>query len=325
MPSLLEVEGMWDKKRVKVVSESLLTLWNVVFEEAPGTLDQDLQKLQRWFDPVAQGQRLRKLLADLRTVPADFVDPGPPLTLRAGADRWLITPEGRCAMELFLQLKPPLYYPLRIDEQETLRFDQLLGHLYRKWSRHRLQSVIDLLEGSQKPLQIPAAGVVIALLVNRCTSEERALARYPAGSAQEIIDAAFFAAVQAFSQILAPSSRRGRTGLISGWMLYEARRRLGEAMVVIDARRGRPGKVWIDSGHVQEVIALVARDLVRGHRKHATTPRLEEAFDALVVMLRKHLPMLAGYGLVHERPQETARLRERLVEGLEHFLAEPLA
>ena len=92
----------------------------------------------------------------------------------------------------------------------------------------QLRSVVDLLAGETKPLQIAAAGVVIALLVNRNTSEDRAIVRFASGRERDLIDQAFFAPVEGSRGfwLLRTQQPRGDPKLISGWMLYEARRRL---------------------------------------------------------------------------------------------------
>ena len=164
--------------------------------------------------------------------------------------------------------------------------------------------------------------MVIALLVNRCTSADRALTRFASGRARELVDEAFFTPVEAFARILASSQRERRSDprLISGWMLYEARRRLDGYLVMSDARAGADGRVWIRSEDEQSVISVVTRNLVRGHRKHATLDRFALAFDALVESLRESLPRLASFGLVHERPGNTVRLRESMLDSLRYYL-----
>jgi len=290
----------------------------------PGRLDADLDACRRWFDPVAQGQRLRRELAQLEAWPISVVDPGPPYTLYLAPQKWLVTPEGRCVIDLLEKLLlSPNSGGYIIDDRLLVPYDRLLAALYRDWGRHRLQSVVDLLRGSNKPLQIPAAGVVIALLVNRCTSEERALTRFASGSPKEFVDRAFFTPVQAFADILSPSHRGNRHNprLVSGWMLYEARRRLGDGLAVLDARGGIDGKVWIRPESEADVIQTVARDLARGHRARATPERFGDAFDALVAGLRRELPKLAAFGLMHERPRDTHRLRAQFLVSLHHHLA----
>jgi hypothetical protein len=131
------------------------------------------------------------------------------------------------------------------------------------------------------------------------------------------VDEAFFAPIQAFADELAPSRRGNKTNprLVSGWMLYEARRRLGDSLVVVDAR-GSNGKVWIRPDREQVVIDVVTRDLARGHRARVTPDQFSKAFDALVSVLRSKLPGLATFGLVHEQPTHTKRLRQQLLDSL---------
>lgn len=320
--SLLGLPQHLDEGSALTVRRALTEIWTITAGAVPGNLEADLDICRRWFDPVAQGQRLRRELAQLKQLPPEVPDPGPPLTFAAGERRRLVTPEGRCALDLLQRL--PSSGAVTITDAQTIPYDRLLGRLYREWSRHRLQSVVGLLGGSDKPLQIPAAGVVIALLVNQCTSEERALTRFASGSAREVVDRAFFWPVQVFSDILAPQRRGNRNDprLVSGWMLYEARRRLGEAVVVIDARGGVDGKVWIRPESELQVVDRVCRDLARGHRSRVSLEGVATAFDALVDGLRKELPKLAAFGLVHERPHDTQQLRERLLTSLRRYLDE---
>jgi hypothetical protein len=284
--------------------------------QEPGALDSDLELVKRWFDPVAQGQRLRRELAELGELSSELVDPGEPWALTVGPRRWLVTPEGRCVIDL-LRRFPVDREVWTLPEAMIVDYDRRLGALYRDWSRHRLESVVALLAGTTKPLQIPAAGVVIALLVNGCVGEDRALVRFAAEEARNVVDRAFFAAVNAFADVLSPS-RRGRrdSRLNSGWMLYEARRRLGEALVLEDFHGTTDGRVWVHADRVDHTINVVARDLARGHRARATPEQFGIAFDALVEALRSELPNLAGFGLVHERPAATRKLRDRLAARL---------
>lgn len=294
---------------------ALTSIWTETMGAEPADLEEDLASARRWFDPVAQGQRLRR---ELLALDSTFVDgePGPPWTLEVGHETLLVTPEGRCLIDYLLNSNADRTEGGAAKVVDA--YDRLLGSLYREWSRHRIESVVGLLAGRGKPLQIPAAGVVIALLVNRCTDERRAVTRFAGGPNRDLVDIAFFAPVQRFADVLSPSGRRDRTNqrLVSGWMLHEARRRLGDGMEVQDARGGHDGKAWIRADAVSDVIRRVARDLSRGHRAHATPGLFAEAFDALVEELRAQLPSLAAFGLIHERPRDTARLRAELLEQL---------
>ncbi len=320
--TLFGISGYLDRSQAEALTTLLRSAWTMTMGKPPADLEDDLEESRRWFDPVAQGQRLRRDLALLPEFPEGLDDPGPPLSFSLGPRRWLVTPEGRSVLDLLEHLpKDPSGHVLGYEQLAP--YERRLALLYRRWSRHRLRSVVGLLAGTTKPLQVPAAGVVIALLVNRCTSDQRALTRFSSGSVRDVVDRAFFSPVQAFADILAPSKRRGRADarLVSGWMLYEARRRLGEGLVVVDARGGKDGKVWMRPEAVAEIIDVVTRDLARGHRARATVEHFASAYDALVTELRHQLPALAGFGLVHERPPETTRLRERLLERMVFHLA----
>ena len=67
-------------------------IWRNSFGVSLGDLDDDLRACKRWFDPVAQGQRLRRELSELPMLPSDFIDPGDPLTFRVGDRKLLVTP-----------------------------------------------------------------------------------------------------------------------------------------------------------------------------------------------------------------------------------------
>ena len=304
-----------------LVQDALRSLWTLTMGQPTGELVDDLQALHRWFDPVAQGNRLRRDLAALPLPSAEWTDPGPPLTCAASGRRRLVTPEGRC----LLQLLDVLDQTPSLVEGVAVPLERLLLDTYRTWNRHRLDSVVALLDGDNKPLQIPAAGVVLALLVNRCTAEDRALTRFADDPARNVIDEAFFDAVSTFATSLVPQRRgtRANATLISGWMLYEAGRRIGHGLVVVETRGGKNGAVWIEESATEHVLDVVARDLARGHRSKVTVPALGAAFDVLVDALRGRMPQLAGYHLAHERPVATAQLRQQLLAVFERALVRP--
>ncbi|WP_419862993.1 hypothetical protein [Candidatus Poriferisodalis sp.] len=222
-----------------------------------------------------------------------------------------MTPEGRCALELLKSLSADQEAHYVTTTQLSI-YERRLARLYRDWSRHRLNSVLALLEGTNKPLQIPAAGIVVALLVNRSTSRDRALIRFAADPERSVINKAFFSPVQAFADVLSPNRRRSDISeqLISGWMLYEARRRIGTAIVIDEGRDNEHDSIWIEADSEALVVDLVARDLVRGHRTRVGPDLFVEAFDRLVHELRRASRALAGFGLAHERPRDTQRLRQ---------------
>jgi hypothetical protein len=312
--SLLGLGGHLDMARIEELVGALTTIWRECCGLDPGLLEEDLERCRKWFDPVAQGQRLRRQLSTLPVISKIVRDPGEPLTIRVGDDRCLVTPEGRCALDLLSGLhKDPAGHV--IGDAQLVRYDRILGQLYRDWSRHRLSSVVKLLSGQEKPLQLAAAGVTLAILVNRSTSPARALKRFPEGQERDVIDDAFFAVAAAFSKTLFPTQRPTRDPrLISGWMLYEARRRLGDHVLVVEsARPDKDARVWIVEESEARVLDIVARDLARGYSTRIRSEAVSSAFDALVKAFRSQTPRLAGFGMAHERPTNTERIRKTLL------------
>jgi hypothetical protein len=148
------------------------------------------------------------------------------------------------------------------------------------------------------------------------------MVRFAAERPRDVVDKAFFSAVNAFADVLSPSRRGSRSStLISGWMLYEVRRRVGDGLVIEDFGGGQDGRVWIKQDHQQEIIATITRDLSRGHRPKVSVEGLANAFDALVIELRRQLSSLAGFGLSHEQPTETRRLRVRILDAFASYLS----
>ena len=318
--TILGISGSITAQQAGELIQQLSKAWEIVFNKPVGDLGEDLDATRFWFDPVAQGQRLRREISNLDPMPPGITDPQPPLTLSVGEGKWLVTPEGRCVLDLLKDL-PEGQHVHNVTAGHIAPYERRLAGLYRDWSRHRLNSVVALLEGTNKPLQIPAAGIVVALLVNRSTSADRALIRFTSDPERSVVDKAFFAPVQVFADILSPNRRQSDISaqLISGWMLYEARRRIGNGMVLDDMRGDKNGSVWIRADGESSVVDTVARDLVRGHRTRVTPDKFRRAFDALVAELRRESKALAGFGLAHERPRNTIRLRNRFADRLLHY------
>jgi hypothetical protein len=321
--SILELREDFDSDSGRRLELTLRKTWLATMGTTPGELEPDLEAMRGWFDPVAQGQRLRRRLSELAVLPTEIDDPGPPLTYVVGPGKRLVTPEGRCLMDLLEHHSDRSRGS--VSDADLVPYDRLLARLYREWSRHRIRSVVDLLGGSTKPLQIPCAGVVIALLVNRSTSKARALDRSVSALDKDTLSQVLFGPVQAFADVLAPSRRRNRANraFLGGWMLSEARRRLGDALVLLDTRDGAGRAVWVRAESERSVIDIVSRDLARGHRAPCTPDRFAEAYDALVTNLRVQRHGRTYQHTIYERPLESLQLRERLIEALVKNLKEP--
>lgn len=318
----LGLPDVLSRARCAVLHEHATRLFEAVYGPS-GDLAADLEACAVMFNPVAQGKRLRDLIAALPELPS----PGPcpdRWLLRVGDDKHVLTPEGVAglhALRACLSEDGETVLPALASRGPA---GTLLDQ-YKEWNEHRIRSVVGLLRGEDKPLQVQAAGVVIALLVNDSTSPDRAVRRFAQGQqrARDDIDRAFFAPVQAFTVRIAPGSktRSGGSRLISGWPLGEVARRLGGSLLVTKEQADRPGLAYIAPGRSDDALRVVARDLARGNRRRPTPETLEAGFLDLVSAFREQRGVLAGYGQLHEDPPNTERLRYKLLDQYRRALS----
>jgi hypothetical protein len=285
-------------------------LWQAVFKVPPRDLEHDFELLRRYFHPAAQGHRLRSDLTELPTAPAEAVSLEPPLAIAVDDERRLITPEGRVALGLLRRaLADDDDEAILLRDAQVLDAESRLLRLYSGWSRHRIDQVLALMSGRDKPLQVPAIGILLTLLVARATSPERAIVRGGDERDRREIESALFAAADAFAAKILPSSKRrmGKETLIGGWTIGEVARRIPAAVRADDER------VFIAPGHEDEALNLASRELA----ERVDAASVAEAFDALVTTLRDNLPTLAAHDLAFERAPDTRRLRQTLLDSVD--------
>lgn len=297
-------------RRVSELRDELELLWDDAVGSVTGELADDLGLLRkRFFDPVAQGKRLREELVSLPPRPGAAALPDA-LRLLIDDQRAVITPEGRAAIEL-LRHPASKTGTISLDEAKALDLERVLLDHYRRWTRHRIGQVVALL--GDEALRPPVIGVLLTLLVNRSIGPSRGVRRYFEGPERDAIDEAFREPVGRFAHAIDPGQRRSlaKERLISGWTLHELTRRY-PAAIRIDEGDG-VSHVYIAEGSEDMLLDAVARALAR---KHVGLTTAGNAFDELVGSLRDQGPTLAGYGMLFERPRETARLREGLLDAL---------
>jgi hypothetical protein len=298
------------------LAQVLSELWQAAHQRLPGALRPDLAAHHSYFDPVAQGQRLREAMLSIEPVEPPEGLLAPAMQLEIDRERWLITPEGRIALALLQKALEQPGSEVELDAELARRYERELLALYREWGRHRQRQVIDLMGGGKNPLQLPAIGAALTLLVNRSDSPERAIKRFPKDqrAARRTVDEAFFACAQAFADTLNPPragtkrNTKQKEALISGWTLGEVRRRLPKALVLDK----EAGLIYVAPGQQGPLIDLLIVELRR--RRKVSLGVFEDAFDALVAAFRDQAEALAGYGLLFERASHTAQLRKQLLE-----------
>ncbi len=279
----------------------------------PGDITKDLAALGRWFDPKARGERLRR---ELSSLPTSSPTLGEPFILSAGHGRYLVTPEGRCLLELLASAPSELDRNVALSSVRASELEGTLLDLYRHWTQQRLRDVIDLQTGSAAPLLPQAIGQVLLLLVNGSIGGERAM-RVPGGANDaRVLEEAQSVVVEAFAEALSPSPPTGRRrsrdmyALRSGYSLTEARRRLGTKLVIDPKTRS----IFIEEGTDDSVVDRIAEEIVR--RDQRELQRLPAALDALIAAYERARPTLAAYGQAHSSPSRPSAVRQHVLDAV---------
>jgi hypothetical protein len=287
--------------------EALSGLWVWQMGRPPGVLDDDLDALRRFFDPLATGKRLRGLLGQLTSAPpvrARLL--AAPLVL-GEADGRLITLEGRAALELLRRLLAETCDDsIGIDSDTVYAVEHLVYERYRQWSLRRIEDVFALRSGRAEALRLPSIGLLLLLLVNGSRSSATALRPLPDAGRKARLDAGVSTIVARFCDALDQRERDSRHFVLySGYPLTEARRRLPGVL------HAEPNGIYIPPTGKDRVLTLVASELRRPQRSFPTRAVLA-AFDQLVAAYRQELPVLAALDVAFEQRAETRHLRERL-------------
>lgn len=281
------------------------------------SIEEDLDRSSVYFDPVAQGQRLRRELTSVERVEINASAVPPRWLLRLPDEKLLLTPEGVAGMHALRNALVRNSGDAILLEESVLESSAVLLDRYVSWSRHRINGVVGLLEGIDKPLQVQAAGALIALLINNNVGRGSAISRQDSRdlARRDAVDQAFFEPVAAFTRVIAPNSKikSGGAKLISGWPMGEIARRFGFGFVATSPKDSGPGLIYIEPEEVDRAIELIAKDLARGHRRRPTVSELASAIDELVEVFRQNRSVLAGYGELHENSTNTDAIRGKIL------------
>lgn len=295
----------------------LSQVWELTYGEAPAETEQDIARCRDFFDPAVRGFKLRERITALPEVPARTRNAAlriaGQLVTDAGDGRLIAGVEARLVLDLLedgYRHQAGGHWVLsgaaaRAAENQALQ-------AYRAWSVRKLTDAIALQAGQGKEaLQATSVGLILALLINRADSPERAVMR-PDDGAGHPVDEALHSAALAFADGI--TTGRTTTGkprsqderrLHGGYMLTEARRRLAGKM------SGYPEAVYIRPGTASKVVRFLAGELAR--RKNLTDSQLSDAYTRLVDTFRANARSLAAHNAIFESPAATRSLREELL------------
>jgi hypothetical protein len=216
-------------------------VWRAQAGRAPRDFDSDLERLADWFHPKLRGLTVRKALIALPPVEVGAAELPSSILLPCGDGRHLVTPEGRAWLDCAHAACAEAAAPVVFATESAAPFERRLLELYRAWSRHRINDVIEKLTGSGAPMLPAAIGIVLLLLVNRSLDPASAIRRVREPSAQQRIDDVIADVLEAFVDTLAGKGERRREqfSLWSGYPLTEARGgRAGRRLKATHAGRG---------------------------------------------------------------------------------------
>jgi hypothetical protein len=294
-------------------ARELRVAWAAQTGGPPADLAKDLASLGRWFDPKARGERLRRELASL---PRSTPTLKEPFILSAGEGRHLVTPEGRCLLELLASTPSEGGRNITLSSLRASELEGVLLGVYRDWAQQRLRDVIALQAGNAPPLLPQAIGQVLLLLVNGSIAREHAMRVPERTNDARVLDEAQSSVVEAFAEALSPSPSMGRRrsrhmyALRSGYSLTEARRRLGAALVIDP----KTHDIFIEGGAEDAVRDRVAEEIIR--RNGRELERLPDALDALIAAYERARPTLAAYGQAHSNPSRPFAVRQSLLDAV---------
>lgn len=291
--------------RARAISDAVTRVWRFQMGTPPGQLDRDLESLKMYFDPIASGTRLRTALASLPSIDEDLVEGIPTsILITAGEERFLVTPEGRGALDCLAAALDEGGEVTVIRQEWVIGVEHRLLALYRSWARQRLDKVLKLQGGSGPPMLPQTIAAVLVLLVNGSIGPKKALVRPEETDRRRAVDMALAGPVEAFASAIARGSRRPEHySIYGGYALTEARRRLSDAL-------SSSHDLYVVAGKEDGVVAFLGRDLAR--RQDVDEPRVREAFDHLASAYRQAVPLLASLGLAFESASHTRAVGKRL-------------
>src|SRR5690349_16201414 len=230
MPLVMAKDAVDHARRV------LVRAWELQMGQELSDFAGDVEALEGWFHPKLRGATLRKKLLDLRALDVHGAERLPHVVLLpCGDERYLVTPEGRAWLECSSSPTGKADGRLVFTAELAQPFEQQILAVYRTWTRHRIEDVIEKRTGEGPPMLSTAVAIVLLLLVNRSLSPDTAIKRVRDPQLQAKVDDVIADVIGAFADSLAgPSTRRNpeQFSLWSGYPLTEARRRLPGQLVV---------------------------------------------------------------------------------------------
>lgn len=301
------------------IHDDLVTRWQRQHDRPIGDLREDLQTMrQLLFDPVSREERLRREIARLRPL----LTTEPPsetsaLLVRDIGSAWVVTPEGRVTIPCLATALGASREPtVVVDAYDIHAAEHLLSGVYRDWVTYRLDRVLSLSRGDATPMLPAAIATVLLLLFNGTIGRNHALVQPRSEEDRQRLDEALISPISAFARAIEASRRADARhwSLYNGYALSEARRRLGDALVLERATADPDSKqIYIAENAEDAVVDTLGREL---RSRGVGRPQLEHALDAMLTAFEAQRPRLVAYGSASAKTSHIRRLRHQLVAAL---------
>jgi hypothetical protein len=293
-----------DRTERDAIVNYLREAWYAQYNQSPSTLSVDLEILSSIFRSHVQAKRLRDAAENLS--PIVIRRPLLPEAVFVAVDdrRGFVTPEGRVLLEYIQTGNVATSKVISRDDmvQAYAVIAEFYGSNHRRWMRKELAG------GDVRPGTI---GFVVFLLINNSVGKDRALYLPTAQADEEALAKTILPCVNVFTVGIGGGEIKQRESgrLRSNWIVTESNRQMPRYISRLDEQRGV--KYWIEPNTEQELIDELGAHIAR--RKMVSGRILDEALQAARSEYETARPMLASWGLSHERAGHTRQVMDRLL------------
>jgi hypothetical protein len=315
---LFDLPHTMARQAAQAILDDLVSRWERQHGRALRDLQTDLQAMHDLlFNPVAREERLRRELERLRPR-LDTAPPpeAPPALVRDVGGAWLVTPEGRVAVAcLKRSLAGTRDERIQIDAYDIHAAEHVLASTYGTWVRYRLDRVLALRHGEARAMLPVSIATVLLLLVNGNVGSDQALVQPKESRDRALLDDAVTKPIEAFTMSIEGGGNADRRhwSLYNGYPLSEARRRLGDDLILERVPTQKVKRLFVAADAEQRVLEMLAREL---RARDVDAPRADSAFQDFIDAYQRVRPQLSAYSTVHARTSHSRRLRQMLLDAL---------
>ena len=288
----------------QLLVEELSKVWHGMAGRAPGTWEQDVPVLERWWQPWKSKAKLVPLIEALPSVDDMPGLPGE-WFLRTGIGV-VLTPDGRLALEGLQEATTGR------RTYDSAAYFAAHGHLvealYRSLAQRNLRRIVGNLTGEGEAMYVLSAAALLTIIASGADRAENALTiDSRLDDVNDALERPLVVLRNAFGQ------RSRNAPPFADYPCTRAADRVGSALALERPSRNVL-RTWVDGHRQAEVLRKIALDLTRRGKPFA---ELETAvIETLDAYERGHAALVASAGASSTREQRVD-LRQRLLGELD--------